>query len=200
MNRKKKIRFYQLIFLLAGGIIILFTYVNDNTKQDGIISENLQKKINDKLKGNNNSENNKFYNVKYSGLDLEGNRYIILAEEAVNSSSNINMVAMKDVKATFYFKDDTVLNISSREGDYNNKTLDIEFRKEIKAIYENSELYAEKAIFSNSNNSLVVSDKVKIVDSKGSMLADRLIFDIKDKTLNISSLKNSMIKSKINYK
>ena len=39
MNRKKKIRFYQLIFLLAGGIIILFTYVNDNTKQDGIISE-----------------------------------------------------------------------------------------------------------------------------------------------------------------
>ena len=200
MNRKKKIRFYQLIFLLAGGIIILFTYVNDNTKQDGIISENLQKKINDKLKGNNNSENNKFYNVKYSGLDLEGNRYIILAEEAVNASSNINMVAMKDVKATFYFKDDTVLNISSREGDSNNKTLDIEFRKEIKAIYENSELYAEKAIFSNSNNSLVVSDKVKIVDSKGSMLADRLIFDIKDKTLNISSLKNSMIKSKINYK
>ena len=133
MNRKKKIRFYQLIFLLAGGIIILFTYVNDNTKQDGIISENLQKKINDKLKGNNNSENNKFYNVKYSGLDLEGNRYIILAEEAVNSSSNINMVAMKGVKATFYFKDDTVLNITSREGDYNNKTLDIEFRKEIKA-------------------------------------------------------------------
>ena len=76
----------------------------------------------------------------------------------------------------------------------------MEFSRNIIALYEGSELYAEKAIFSNSKNSLIVSDKVKVIDPSGSLIADRLKFSIKDKTLNISSLKNNMIKSEINYK
>ena len=70
----------------------------------------------------------------------------------------------------------------------------------IKALYQNSELYAEKAEFLNSKNSLVISDNVRVIDTKGSMFADKLIFDIKEKTLNIKSLNNKMIKSKLNYK
>ena len=34
---------------------------------------------------------------------------------------------MKFVEAIFYFKDDTVLNVKSNEGIYNNKTLDMKF-------------------------------------------------------------------------
>ena len=76
----------------------------------------------------------------------------------------------------------------------------MEFRRNVKALYENSELYAEKAEFLNSKNSLIVSNNVKVVDTKGSMFADRLTFDIKNKTLNITSLEDNMIKSKVNYK
>ena len=52
---------------------------------------------------------------------------------------------MKFVEATFYFKDDTVLSVVSDLGTYNNKTLDMSFDGNVKAFYNNSELYAQKA-------------------------------------------------------
>ena len=40
--------------------------------------------------------------------------------------------------ATFYFKDGTILNVWSEFGEYNNKTFDMNFKKNIKAKYEDS--------------------------------------------------------------
>ncbi len=200
MNRKKKLRIYQLIFLFVGIMIIVFTYINKNdSNQNEIISKNLQKKIEKQIENQKINNENVFYNVKYSGLDLEGRRYSIIAEQGTNSESNPNIVKMKGVNATFYFEDDTVLIIASEKGAYNNSTLDIIFENNVKASYDNSELYAEKAEFSNSKNFLIVSKNVKIIDNKGSMIADKLLFDIKDKTLNITAKEGKMVKSKVNY-
>ena len=201
MDRKKKLRVYQIFFLIIGLSIIIITYAQyEGTQKDTIFSKVEKNKIDKQLQMQNPDNKNIFYNVNYSGLDLEGNRYNINSKEASNSNLTENVVNMKGVSAIFYFKDDTVLEIFSDEGDYNNKTLDMEFRRNVKALYENSELYAEKAEFLNSKNSLIVSNNVKVVDTKGSMFADRLTFDIKNKTLNITSLEDNMIKSKVNYK
>ena len=201
MDRKKKLRIYQVIFLISGVIIILFTYLNKkDLSERKLISNDLQQKIEKKSKNQASASSNIFYNVKYSGLDLEGNRYTIFANESTNSEIDFNLIKMKKVFVTFYFKDNTQLKITSDEGDYNNKTLDIIFRKNVKANYEGSQLYADRAEFSNSNNFLTVSENVKIVDSKGIMFADNLKLDIKENTLNINSLKNNTVKSKIKYK
>tara|TARA_E500000178_G_scaffold355104_1_gene426489 strand:+ start:1202 stop:1807 length:606 start_codon:yes stop_codon:yes gene_type:complete len=201
MDRKKKLRIYQVIFLISGVIIILFTYLNKkDLSERKLISNDLQQKIEKKSKNQASASSNIFYNVKYSGLDLEGNRYTIFANESTNSEIDFNLIKMKKVFVTFYFKDNTQLKITSDEGDYNNKTLDIIFRKSVKANYEGSQLYADRAEFSNSNNFLTVSENVKIVDSKGIMFADNLKLDIKENTLNINSLKNNTVKSKIKYK
>ena len=200
MDRKKRLRVFQLIFILIGVCIVIFTFTNKkNFNQTKIIPENI-KKFEAGLKKNKEAGGNIFYNVKYSGLDLQGNRYIIIAKEAINSDTNPNLVEMKKVEATFYFKDNTQLLISSNKGEYNNKTLDIKFENNVEALYMGSELYAEKAVFSNSNNTLMVSNNVKVKDTKGTMLADKLMFDIKEKTLKITSLKDKMVRSKINYK
>jgi len=201
MSRKQKLRIFQILFLITGVIIIFFTFLQSNKFQkEQIISDNLQKKIDKEISIQGSDKSSTFYNVKYSGLDLEGNRYTISSKKAVNSDTNENVVNMSGVFAVFYFKDNTELNILSNKAIYNNKTLDIKFEDSVKCLYENSELYAGSAEFLNSKNSLSVSNNVKITDSKGTIFADKLTFDIKNKTLNITSLNENTIKSKINYK
>ena len=93
MDRKKKLRIYQVIFLISGVIIILFTYLNKkDLSERKLISNDLQKKIEKKSKNQASASSNIFYNVKYSGLDLEGRRYSIIAEQGTNSESNPNIV------------------------------------------------------------------------------------------------------------
>ena len=201
MDRKKKLRIYQIILLISGTLIILLTFVKKNIPtEEKIISANLKKIIEEQKSNIDSKDGNTFYNVKYSGLDLKGNRFSIISNEGTTSDLNSNLVEMKGVTANFYFKDNSNLEISSKEGTYNNESLNIIFKTDVKALYENSELYADYAEFSNSNNYLKVSNNVKIIDPKGNMLADRLIFDINTKTLKITSLKNNKIKSIINSK
>ena len=107
---------------------------------------------------------------------------------------------MKSVTAIFYFKDDTILEIWSNNGIYNNNTLDMTFKDNVRAIYEKSELVANQAEYSNSKSFLSITGKVKVKDVKGTMFADKLLFDIKKQTLNIASTKDGKVDANINLK
>ena len=197
MERKLRLRLIQICLLLVGTIIIFITYYNsDKGLEKNLLTSN-ERKLSDqatKLSKNNDF----FYNIKYTGLDLSGNRYVLESEEATTNKSNQELVIMRVVKAVFYLKDNTVLTINSDRGIYNNQTLDMTFEENVKAVYGGSELFAQKAIYSNSKSLLNISNKVKIVDSRGEMIADKLSFDIKNQTLNISSFKNGKINAVVN--
>ena len=105
---------------------------------------------------------------------------------------------MTNVNANFYLKDGTVLNVKSRNGIYNNKTLDMIFESEIKANYEASKLLAEKAEYSNSKSFLTITNSVKVIDPKGTIFADKLLFDIKNQTLDIASFNDDKINANLN--
>lgn len=201
-NRKKILRFTQLLFLFIGAMVIFFTYFNKlelfNSKKNKD-NENINYEINNGVLSKKDISDY-FLNVEYSGFDLSGNRYIIKSKEAFSSKDNPELVKMKYVTSYFYFKDDTTLIIESDTGTYNNKTLDMGFKGNIKGLYERSQLYAENAEFKNSENYLEVFGDVRIKDFKGVMNADRLIFDIKKQKLNISSFKNNNINANISLK
>ena len=200
INRKKRLRFFQIGFFIIGILIIFFTYYNNDKKiEESIISKQTQKKIKDQLAEDDN-KTDIFYNIEYSGLDLSGNRYMLKSKEAYILEKDIDIVNMSFVEATFYFKDDTILNVISNEGIYNNKTLDMIFNGNVQANYGESKLFANKAEYSNSESFLIISDKVKIKDIKGTMLADKLFFDIKNKKLKIASFNNNKINANINLK
>ena len=201
MNRKKRLRIIQSIFLITGLFIIFYTYLQKNSETEkNLISEETQKKIDKELINRKNISGDTFYNIEYSGLDLNGNRYIIKSKEATNNPDINELVNMKFVEAIFFFKDDTVLNIKSNSGIYNNKTLDIEFSGSVEGKYLDSLLFAQKANYSNSKGFVAISDKVKIFDTRGKMIAEKLLFDIKKKTLDISSSSNSKVKANISLK
>ena len=73
-------------------------------------------------------------------------------------------------------------------------------KKNIKALYEGSELYAQRADFSNSNGYLTITEDVKVKDFRGTMVADKLLFDIKKQTLDIASFNDGKINANINLK
>jgi len=199
-NRKKKILSVQLILLFAGIIIIFFTYFKQNKYSDDlIISKEIKKKIAN-LSDQESQIGDVFFNIEYSGIDLAGNRFILKSKEATSNQEVKEIVNMKFVTAIFYFKDDTVLSVNSNKGVYNNKTLDITFEENVKAFYEGSELFAEKAEYSNSKSFLTISEKVQIKDIRGTMFADKLFFDIKKQTLNIASFEDGKINTNFNLK
>ena len=126
IKRKKRLRFIQISLLIFSLIIIYLTYYN---RPDGIEDEIISKSEKDKFKQQDINESTEkgdiFYNIEYTGLDLNGNRYILKSDEAYLDDARPEVVYMKSVNAIFYFKDNTVLNIRSEKGVYNNKTFDI---------------------------------------------------------------------------
>ena len=105
---------------------------------------------------------------------------------------------MKIADAYFYFKDGTVLSIKADKGIYNNKTYDMKFENNVKAKYLDSELFAEKAEYSNSKSFLSVHENVRINNIKGNLIADKLLFDITSQKLDVTSFSNGKINANIN--
>lgn len=201
-NRKKKLKIIQFSLLILGIVIIFFTYGEKNKFSDEkkklfkLSEKNIEKNLKDASEENLNT----FYNIEYSGLDLSGNRYILKSEKAISSSENSEIIDMTGVKAFFYFKDDTILTVNSDYAIYNNKTLDMLFNKNIIAVYEKSKLTADKADYSNTLGLLTISDKVKVIDYRGSLDADKLTFDLNNQTLNVATYNNDSINANIKLK
>ena len=199
-KRKRKLRILQLFLLFLGLTIIFFTYANKERKTEIVIPKSQQEKINSQLTDKKLENTDIFYNIEYSGLDLAGNRYTLKSEEAYNNKSNNELINMKFVEAIFYFKDDTILYVKSNEGLYNNKTLDMNFYGNVTAKYQESELFAEKAEYSNLRSYLTISENVEIKDIKGSMFAEKLLFDIKKQKLNIASFNGGKVSANLSLK
>ena len=199
MNRKKKIKIVQISLFLLGIFIIYSTYYGEKLNSEkGLISDTTKKKIIKDVRGSKTKgDTNIFYNVKYSGIDLSGNRYILTCKEAITSETDESILDMKDVKATFYFKDQTILNVSSNEGKYNNQTLDMKFENKVIMDYNNDWLKADNAEYSNSGNYLLIENNVKVNSDMGNISADKLFFDLKMQKLDIGSFQNNNINANI---
>ena len=198
-SRKRKIIFIQVFLFLVSVLVIFNTYFKKDKVSDETIISFTDK---EKIKSNNNDGEREdvFYNIEYSGLDLSGNRYILKSKEARSNKESQEIVKMKMVNAIFYFKDGTTLFIESEKGIYNNKSLDMTFEDNVKASYEESELFGEKIVYLNSKKTLLVSKNVRVNDIRGSILADDLLFDLETKKLDITANNANKIKANVNLK
>lgn len=198
--RKKKIFLFQVFLFISAIFIIFKTYISlERSSSEKILSEKTKREISKKINDEKDS-GNVFYEITYSGLDLSGNRYIIKAKEASDTNNNDGSVNLKNVNAIFYFKNNKNLFITSDIGLYNNKTLNMKFEKNVKAEYEGSILLAEKAEYFNSDNFIEITENVEIKDYRGSMIAEKLLFDIEKNKLNITSAVNKKINADFKYK
>ena len=188
INRRRKIIIIQLTIFLVASLLLYNTYRDKNKKIVEI----------SKIEPENDTNTNSFNDIEYSGFDLNGNRYILKAGVADFKNENPEKVSMKKIIANFYLKDGTILNVISDEGLYNSINLDMEFRKNVKATYLTNTLLSEKLTYSNSKGKLLASGNVRGEDvEKGEFFADKVEYNLIEKTLNFSMVGKKKVNMKI---
>jgi len=194
VKRRRKILIIQiLIFVLASSLLFMTYYTNESV--DNTIK--VEKPIKSKIEAKDSSTSNVFEDIQNKGIDLNGNRYIIDSKFAEFDLSKPELIKMQVMNATFYLKDGSVLKIVGDWGTYNNKTLDMEFRDNIKAVYGDNDLYSDNLDYYNSRNLLTIYGNVLTESVQGSTRSDKLIFDLKDQTLNMSMYNNEQVNVKL---
>ena len=198
-NKKKldKRASIKILLILSGILVIFFTYFSGLQKNQ--ILEKGEKSKKD-LTGESLEETvNTFEDVEYEGLDAEGNKFIINSEYAEFTSDKSNIIHMEKILCRFFFKDGTILKITSDKGIYNNITNDMDFEKNVKMYYLENKIFAEKASYLNSENYLIVEENVVGEAPEGNLVADKLDFDLVEKKLKISMYNQDKVNIKVNY-
>ena len=186
-DRKHKILLIQgIIFFIALGLIYN-TYIDKNK----VIENNIEK-----IETQLDPAKNSFEDVEYTGFDLDGNRYSIKAEQADFATAFPELINMKQMVAYFYFKDNTVLKIVGDEGNYNNKTYDMEFRNNVRADYLSSFTLSDKLNYSSARSKLTITGNVRGESIQGDIIADNVEYDLTTKIIDFSMFD----KNKVNVK
>ena len=100
---------------------------------------------------------------------------------------------MKIVSATFYFKDDTTLYVNALDGIYNNKTNDMNFKKNVEIKYQGDYIFSDNLDYINTESLINVYGNIKGESVKGDLAADKLQINIKNQTIDISMFDNDKI-------
>ena len=195
LNKKT---FSQIILLLIGIFIIFFTYFySDKVKKS--VKKTEEEKIIKKDDREPTENTSTFENIQYEGIDRNGNNFIINSEYAEFKNDIPNIINMENVICRFFFKDGTVLKITSDFGVYDNILNDMEFEQNVKMYYLEKRLFAEKANFINSKNYLFVEGNVVAEGSEGDLAADKMDFDLTEKKLRISMYNEDKVNIRVNY-
>ena len=187
-SRKKKLFLIQLTIFLVASTLLYNTYRDTNEVKEDF----------EKIEVESSPDTNLFRDIEYSGFDFNGNRYVLKAEQAEFKTVKPELISMKNLDAKFYLKDGTILTVISDTGLYNNITLDIDFRKNVKADYLTYTLFSDLLSYSNSNGKLISTGNVQgnSVD-RGEFSADNVEYNVKNKTLNFSMFSKKRVNVKI---
>ena len=193
----KQRKIIQLALFLVGILLIFLIYFSNSV----VTNKNSKKtEIDINIEGFNPDTDkglNTFENLEYRGVDNNGNKFVIFAENSDFRKDSPEIINMNKILCYFYFTDGTTLEVRSDEGIYNNVSLDISFAKNVNMFYIENALFSDKADYSNSDNRLFVEGNVKTQSPNGEVFADKLNFDFIDKKLKISMYNNE---EKVNVK
>ncbi len=189
--RKKRLIFIQAMLLIAAMLLLYIFYYQDNISKKPPEEVKIE---NEKLK--KMSESNYFEDVEYKGIDANGNRYLLESNIASFNDESPELVNMIGMNATFYFKDGTILKVSGETGRYNNKTNDMEFRDNVKAVQADNELLADNLDYFNLKRLIKVYGNVKGKSLDGNFTSDILNLNIDNQSVDF--LMNNKEQVKIN--
>lgn len=183
-------RITQIILLTAGICLIVLTYFIYPKKQDIVLTEN-------KIVKEDETSENTFENISYSGFTPEGELFEIKSKFADIKKDEPDLTYMRDVTTFFYYKENKVITITSDYAIYNKLTSDMFFETNVKMVETEHELTSDNLDYEASENLVTAYNNVKFYNSKNLGFADKVEVDLTEQTSKVSMFDNSLIKLKL---
>ena len=178
MNKKKILKISFIISIIIFSILV--TYFKYLKKNEIVTNKNLE------ISEKNFVNSNIIKDIKYSSTDLQGNEYIILAEEGEIDLNNSDIIFLKNVNAFIkLYKNKETITISSNYGKYNTASYDTIFSKNVKIDYIKNKITSNYLDFSMANNLLIISKNVVYTNQENILKADVIELNIITKDTKI---------------
>ncbi len=128
------------------------------------------------------NEKNLIEGIKYFSKDLEGNTYLIEAQNGIIDENNKDIIYLKDVRAKINFDKKKLITISSLRAIYNISNFDTEFLDKVKLRYDENKLSCDKILAKFSKNYAILSGNLVFLNSITKLNADQMEVDLIGRT------------------
>tara|TARA_B100000315_G_C14548157_1_gene574313 strand:- start:642 stop:1232 length:591 start_codon:yes stop_codon:yes gene_type:complete len=193
---KKKQRKAQLLLISIGLLLVLLTYFyypyisKDKLPEDQFVQKDLEKTQHD-------DQLTTFESVEYEGLYDLNKSFLIKSEKAYILDKEPDIVYMTNMHVILYLSDKRIVNITSDKGRYNKVTHDCFFEENVEATEGETKIFANNLDLLATENFAKAYNNVKLNNSMGSLIADKLEYDFEKKYFNVSNFDKESIKMKI---
>tara|TARA_B100000886_G_C20407710_1_gene485591 strand:- start:1250 stop:1837 length:588 start_codon:yes stop_codon:yes gene_type:complete len=191
--RKKRLIFIQTMLLTAAILLLYIFYYKGSIKDKTTEEIKIENKKIEKL-----SEENFFENVEYKGIDANGNRYLLKSQIASFNNDKPELINMVGMNATFYFKDGTILEVSGKNGVFNNKTNDMNFREDVKVIQDENQIFADNLDYFNLKRLINIYGNVVGQSLDGNFSSDILNLNIDNQSADFLMNNDNQVKINLN--
>ena len=193
MNVKTSIQL--LIFFLI--VIFVYFFVKNTflKEQKNIVNLDLNKDEVIKEIKTEKDQNNIIENLNYTSIDAKGNKYILNAEYGEESTTNSNIIILKQVVGTIKLIDKSYIEIKSDFAKYNSITLDTNFYENVFGFFEDSKISSDNLDLYFKNNKAIMYNNIQYLDKNTAANADEISFNLLNGDVNVKMFdKNKKVK------
>ena len=181
-----------ILIILSVSLILIYFYLDRSNNQTQDTKEEI-------LEDSDVYNSNIIKNVNYSSKDLNGNQYVINADEGEIDLSDPNVIYLKNVRGLIKLTNGNKITISSKYGKYNIDNYDTIFNLEVNVDYLDNNIIGQYLDVSINRNTLIMSKNVIYTNLKNILKADVIEMNIQTKDTKIfmyDTKKKVNIKSK----
>ena len=179
MDIKRGLQLSLIILLILASVFFYQKFFNEKIKltEKNIIKDNLDEK-----------NSNLIESLRYISQDLIGNTYIINAESAKFEENKADNIFLFNVNAEIIRKDNEVIRIYSETANYNKRSNDTVFRKNVSIMYTNQIVKSEIVKLNFSQNLIEIIENVYYMNNNTKIYADKVELDYLSKKMKISMI------------
>ena len=185
---KLNIKVIQFLLASLGLFLILFTYFFTSEKTAMKIKEQNQvlKKNASKVELENKDANS-FDNVEYKGVYNINNFFTVKSKKAYILKKNPNEVYMTEMLVILNLTGGKTVHITSDKGVYNKFNYNCYFENNVKATDGKTVITSNNLDLLSDNNYASVYNNVLVIDTKGSLEADKINYNFETEEIGRAS-------------